>query len=119
MKMVIITEGCGKAGFGHITRCLAIGQAFEERGVFPKYIVNGDRTILGLLKGKDSKIINWLKNRDRLIDLIDGADIALVDSYLATTGIYKMISQHSHLLVSYDDNNRLPYPAGVVVNGAL
>ena len=31
MNVFIITEGTKNTGFGHITRCLSLYQAFEER----------------------------------------------------------------------------------------
>ena len=40
MKVFIITEGGKNIGFGHITRCLSLYQAFEEKGILPKFIIN-------------------------------------------------------------------------------
>ena len=31
-KVIILTEGGKKVGFGHITRCISLYQAFEEKG---------------------------------------------------------------------------------------
>lgn len=49
MKVFIITEGSKNTGFGHITRCLSLYQAFEERGILPKFMINGDNNIEYLL----------------------------------------------------------------------
>ena len=40
MKVFIITEGSKNIGFGHITRCISLYQAFEERGIIPEFIIN-------------------------------------------------------------------------------
>ena len=42
MKVAIITEGLQGTGYGHLTRCLSIYQAFEEKGIIPLYIANCD-----------------------------------------------------------------------------
>ena len=119
MRMSIIAEGNKKTGFGHITRCLAIGQAFEKKGVSVQYIINGDETIKELLFGTKHEIFDWIIDQEQLSGLLQGSEINLIDSYLAPLEIYQNISRLNGLLVSYDDNNRLPYPAGMVLNGAL
>ena len=45
MKVFIITEGGKDIGFGHITQCLSLYQAFKEKGILPKFIINGDNNI--------------------------------------------------------------------------
>ena len=50
MKVFIVTEGGSKIGFGHVTRCISLSEAFEEKGIFPEFIVNGDDTVLNFLK---------------------------------------------------------------------
>jgi len=42
MKVFIITEGGKNIGFGHITRCLSLYQAFEEKEIIPEFILNSD-----------------------------------------------------------------------------
>jgi len=37
MKVFIITEGSKNTGFGHITRCLSLYQAFEEKDNLYRY----------------------------------------------------------------------------------
>lgn len=50
MKVIILTEGTRTTGYGHLTRCQSIYQAFEEKGIIPVYIANCDergKEILG------------------------------------------------------------------------
>ncbi|WP_457601068.1 UDP-2,4-diacetamido-2,4,6-trideoxy-beta-L-altropyranose hydrolase [Hydrogenivirga sp.] len=119
LKVLIITEGGLGIGFGHLTRMLAIHQAFEERGIKPKMIVNGDESITDLLNGAEFEIYNWTRNINKLLKEVKRADIAIVDSYIASKEVYERISKHVKLPVYYDDNNRIDYPCGVVINGNI
>ena len=119
MKVFIITEGGRNIGFGHITRCIALCQAFEERGIKPEFIINGDNTVKGLLNGRRCQVFNWLKEEGRLFKIINKTSIAIIDSYLADVRFYKRISSKVEISVYIDDNNRLDYPRGFVVNGAI
>ena len=119
MDVLILTEGGKNAGLGHITRCISIYQAFEEVGVRPELIVNGDETVLSFVKDKNCKIFDWLNNRESLFALIRDADIVFVDSYLADYDLYEKISDIAGAGVYFDDNIRMNYPKGFVVNGAI
>ncbi len=119
MKVFIITEGGKYIGFGHITRCLSLYQAFEERGIKPKFIINRDNNIESLLNGANYQLLNWIKKRGKLLELIKEADITIIDSYLADISLYNKISKIVKLPVYIDDNKRLYYPDGVVVNGNI
>lgn len=119
MKIFILTEGGKDIGFGHITRCISLSQAFEEKGVKSKFIINGDDSIMDLLKGQNYRIFNWIEERDRLFKIIADAEIAIVDSYLADTSLYNDLSTSIRTPVYIDDNMRIDYPRGIVVNGSI
>ena len=119
MKVLIVTEGSKDIGFGHITRCTALYEAFEDKKISPTFIVNGDDTVWNLVRNKQYDIFNWLKDKKRLFNLIKYADIAVVDSYLADITLYKQISDTVKIPVSIDDTVRLQYPRGIVVNGTM
>ena len=119
MKVFIITEGGKNIGFGHITRCLSLYQAFEERGIKPRFIVNADNDVEYLLKQVNYKIFNWLEERNKLFAILKDADIAIIDSYLADISAYNNISDLVKLPVYIDDNKRLDYPKGIVLNGNI
>lgn len=99
MKVIIITESKKNIGYGHINRCYAIAQAFQEKGIVPDFITNND----------NKRIFTLIKYRNH--------DIAIVDSYLKDLLFYKMLSDRVKLIVCLDDNNRLKYPKGIVING--
>ncbi len=119
MEVFIITEGGKDIGFGHITRCLSLYQSFEERGIKPKFIINGDNDIECLLSGANYQLLNWIEKSDKVFELIKDADIAIIDSYLADISFYNKISKIVKLPVYIDDNKRLDYPNGIVVNGNI
>ena len=119
MKVFILTEGSKNIGFGHITRCISLYQAFEERGIIPEFIVNGDDCIKDLLKDKNYQIFNWLKEKSKAFELIKNADIVIVDSYLADISFYETLSNLVKIPVYIDDAKRLDYPRGIVVNGNI
>jgi len=117
MNVYIITEGGRDIGFGHITRCLSIYQAFEKIGITPFMLIQGDDTIHTLLQGIRYQLIDWQKENEKLNSLLSNADMVIIDSYLAEKKLYKEISQKVKISVYIDDNNRIRYPPGIVING--
>ena len=116
MKVCIITEGSAKLGFGHISRCTSLYQAFEEKKIIPNFIINGD-DIASSMEVKNYIILDWAKNELALIKQIKNSEIAIVDSYLAGFPIYEKIVENVKLAVFIDDNMRINYPHGIVING--
>lgn len=119
MKVYIFTEGGYDIGLGHVTRCLSAAQAFEEKDISPVFVVNGDESAAGLLEGRQFRLRDWLEDRQAVLNELAGADIAIVDSYLADKAFYEGVSAAVKKAVFIDDNMRLDYPAGMVVNGAV
>jgi spore coat polysaccharide biosynthesis predicted glycosyltransferase SpsG len=119
MKICILTEGGKNIGFGHIARCTSIYQAFEEIGTVPEFIVNGDETVEDLLRDKNCKVFDWLNNQKMLFATVKNADIVFIDSYLADYELYENVSEMVKIAVYFDDDIRIKYPKGFVLNGAI
>lgn len=119
MKAFIVTEGFQSTGYGHLTRCLAIYQAFEERGIQPTFIANCDENGRKYLGNINLKIYNWLEENDKIIEHINGSEITLIDSYKASKDIYFCISNFVEKAVYLDDCLRIEYPKGIIINGTL
>lgn len=117
-KAFIITEGGQDIGFGHITRCASLYEALKRKKINPTLIINDSRA-KELLKGKNYRIFNWLKERDKLFKIITNAEIVIIDSYLANIAFYDKVSRLVSIPVYIDDTKRLDYPKGVVVNGSV
>ena len=117
---MVLTEGGKKIGFGHITRCIAICEAFKEKGINPKLFVNGDNSILYFLRYKNYQKFNWIKNKVELFRNIAKSDFIVIDSYLAEKSIYDKISEVTDgKMLIIDDYNRIDYPKGILVNPSI
>jgi spore coat polysaccharide biosynthesis predicted glycosyltransferase SpsG/RimJ/RimL family protein N-acetyltransferase len=119
MKALIFTEGGAKIGFGHITRCCALRDAFKATGIPAELIVNGDASVKKQFSGQYDQFFNWITHARKFSELIQRAHIVVVDSYLAPLSLYKKIAAFVPVPVFIDDYVRLPYPRGFVVSGAI
>ncbi|MCU7494836.1 MAG: UDP-2,4-diacetamido-2,4,6-trideoxy-beta-L-altropyranose hydrolase [Ignavibacteria bacterium] len=119
MNVIILTEGFNNTGFGHLTRCTAIYQAFEANGIIPKLIVNGDKNAESILGNLNFAILNWLHNTSLLFDHLNKQSIVVIDSYLADLKLYNELTLKVKNCVFIDDNLRLPYPSGILLNGTV
>lgn len=118
-KAFILTEGGKNIGFGHVARCLSLYQAFEEEKVTPEFIINGDYTLNGILKGIKHCFFDWLRDENKLFRKISGAEIVVIDSYLAKISFYEILASLVRQAVYVDDYKRFDYPKGIVVNGSI
>jgi UDP-2,4-diacetamido-2,4,6-trideoxy-beta-L-altropyranose hydrolase len=119
MRVLIVTEGGKGIGYGHISRCKSLSDAFLDKGIVPKIIVKADSSINSLLGNSDYKIFDWINDLNKLTKIISNTDILIVDSYLASEKNIRTIKGFSNLAVYIDDNNRVNYPEGIVVNGNI
>ena len=67
----------------------------------------------------DYTLFDWLNNKEKLFSKLKPLDIVIVDSYLTDEDFYNELAENIKLLVSIDDNNRLNYPKGIVINGTI
>ena|SRR3989338_5923145 len=119
MEALILTEGGREIGLGHITRCIALYQAFRERKIYTQLIINADKSVMGILKSVDCKLFDWLKKAEITHKILARADTVIIDSYLAGLDFYKKVSKISALPVYLDDFNRISYPRGLLINGSV
>lgn len=119
MKVAIITEGYQGTGYGHLTRCLSIYQAFEEKGIQPLYIANCDEEGKKFIPNVNLLQIDWIEQGEQLINTIADFNIAVIDSYLAPKDLYERIYKTVKKAVYIDDYLRIDYPPGIIVNGTV
>lgn len=115
MNIVILTEGGKDFGFGHVARCSSVYQAFLERDIVPNFIINGDESVSSILDNIEFNLCNWITD----VSFLNSTDIVIIDSYIADVELYDEISKKVSLMVCFDDNNRLNYPSGIVINGLI
>lgn len=127
MKILILTEGGRKFGFGHLTRCVALSQGFEKIKLKTKvmFILNGDKNAKDFLKKQDINPTNlhWIKQKRKVLSLAKEADLVIIDSYVAPFSFYSLISKVRFRLKPYivaiDDYKRINYPVDMVINPSI
>jgi UDP-2,4-diacetamido-2,4,6-trideoxy-beta-L-altropyranose hydrolase len=119
MELLILTEGGENIGFGHVTRCLSLCQAFEAKGREAAFFVNGDDSIKEILKDRNYDVFDWLHAETKILQLIKETGVVIVDSYFAGEHVYKKISSVAKAAVYLDDTQRIGYPPGIVVNWSI
>jgi len=115
-KIFIVTEGGGNIGYGHLTRCQAIWQAFAERNIFPIVLCDNDDTTIGLDDFTSTILMPWRRNLDLLWRKVHGAKIVIIDSLLAPESIWVEVHNHCRTAVLIDDYVRRNHLQGVVVD---
>jgi UDP-2,4-diacetamido-2,4,6-trideoxy-beta-L-altropyranose hydrolase len=118
-SIFILTEGGENIGMGHISRCLSLYQAFQEKGYKSQLIINGDKSIESLIKATNYLRLNWISSKSEILSIVDNADIIIIDSYNCPLEIYNSLSGVCKIAAYIDDNVRLEYPKGVVINGVI
>lgn len=116
-RVIIFTEGGDNIGLGHITRCFALYEEIESRDIEVLFVIFG-KNIDGLLKGKKYLNKDW-KDKEFLKFFLKKDDYIIIDSYLADIEIYKFISESTKKCLYIDDNNRISYPKGIILNPVL
>ncbi len=118
INVKIFTEGGSSMGLGHLSRCSSLYDELVNRGIKVELIVYGDLDSSNFLQGKSILNINWLSG-NYLDSYIDSTDYCIVDSYKASKELYQVISGKSKRALFIDDNVRVEYPEGIIVNPSL
>ncbi len=113
----MLTEGGGSMGLGHVVRCLAIRAELERLGHGTVMVIVGGEGLGDFMGAWSFSTQDWLTSLDGVP--VEEADVVVVDSYKADSSQLERLRRLSHLLVCLDDENRLAYPADIVLNGGL
>jgi len=114
-RAVILTEAGPDVGLGHIGRCVALVDALEKQGCSCTLVIAGEAP--GYVVGpRETHVRDWYSAQSA-VKCVEAADIAVIDSYKATAGLYATVADAVPVLVCLDDTARLSYPRGIVVNG--
>ena len=116
IKVTILTEAGSVQGFGHLSRCCALYDESVALGYDTHLIVN---TTVKLPEMQRNIIVaDWL-DLSVLMPLLHSSDYVIVDSYLADSNVYEIISDNCSVALYIDDYMRIDYPKGIVVNPSL
>lgn len=118
-NIFILTEGGGILGMGHISRCLSLYQALVRYNYRPLMIINGENSILNILKGINVVFLNWTDQEKQLFSLLKNPDLLIIDSYLCSLNLYNKLASISRTIAYIDDDIRVDYPKGYVLNGIM
>lgn len=107
--IAILTEGGRQRGFGHLSRCQSLAQAFAEQRLECQWWVRGDET------ARDYLGVACRSWDDDVPELRD-CRVALVDSYEARPETLWRLAERVECPVFLDDFRYLEYPRGLVVD---
>jgi len=113
-EVIILTEAGKSYGYGHLTRCLAIAQGFKENNVNSHFFLRGDSQPKMMLNEFDWQSIDWIEHE---VDVL--GKIVILDSYHTDEEFCKKIFNKADRVLFVDDNNRVPYPGGYVLNSVI
>ncbi|MBN2839422.1 MAG: hypothetical protein JXP37_00485 [Coriobacteriia bacterium] len=111
----ILTEAGPSIGLGHLARCVALYDALEALGCTCELVVAGEAPV-HVVGERCVRITEW-RTPAAATEALAGADIAVVDSYLAPPEVYAVVAEMAEAAAYLDDTARLAYPRGFVVNG--
>jgi UDP-2,4-diacetamido-2,4,6-trideoxy-beta-L-altropyranose hydrolase len=119
MKTVILTEGGGESGFGHLTRSIALAEALREKNIDSIFVARLNAASRILLRGEQFHPLSWFKNEKDLLSVIKGAGAVIIDSHNAPVRVYRQVSSMASNAIFIDDCNRIDYPRGIIINGSI
>jgi len=124
MKVLFLTEGGRQKGLGHIARCIALSEGLRDvvDNAEMLFIYEGDEIAASLFN--DSAIAveldAWQTDSEVALKHAEGSDLVVIDSYFADQILYERLSEAvSGNILMIDDNNRIKYPRGMVLNPSV
>lgn len=119
MRVSIFTEGGADRGFGHLSRCGALEGALLANGNEVTVYYWGVMSAEAFFSSPSTIRSEWMRAPEDVGQLLQGADAAVFDSYAPATDFYqKALAKYQGVPVFFDDQARIQYPSGLIVNGA-
>ena len=108
--LLILADGGGSIGFGHLMRCLEIKNTWNH----------GNARLLGYMEAGLSSpngavFFDWLSYPENLSKFSSGNSIVLVDSYRPNEDYFRLLKSLFKFVVVFDDYNRISYPVDLVI----
>jgi spore coat polysaccharide biosynthesis predicted glycosyltransferase SpsG len=112
-KLLILTEAGDGIGYGHFSRCSAIRDCCEEKGIIAdmKLHVAGSYALVA----PENKL-HWLHDEKAIAGMSGKYDAVLVDSYKAPAEYFGFLKSVFKKVVVIDDYNRIQYACDIVIN---
>lgn len=108
--LLILTDGGGGIGFGHIMRCLAIKNVWKQGTA--KLLAHMED---GASAPDGAKVFDWLNQPEKLSQFRSANMIVLVDSYRPKSDYFRLLKNLFKFVTVLDDYNRISYPVDLVI----
>lgn len=115
MKVIILTEGSSKKGFGHIERCKGIYDMLTMYGHTPYFLIDSDNEPICILEGYNYDFINFCDTEFSNYK----NSYCIVDSYHLNDNIIDKITSNFYKTLFIDDLNLIEYKNCTVVNPSI
>lgn len=108
--LLILADGGGDIGFGHLMRCLAIKNVWSS----------GTARLLVKMEGEEippvgAESFDWLGNADKLKRFATNTTLIIVDSYKPNADYFRQLKSTFPFVAVLDDYNRILYPVDLVI----
>lgn len=113
--IAFLTEAGENIGLGHVTRCSAVAESYRADGNQAAVFVDVHGQMPDLAD-PNAKPFPWRQKPEHLDEILDGVEVAFIDSYRADRDLYARIAQAVPVSVVLDDFNRIRYPVDLIVN---
>src|SRR5438046_2069321 len=121
--VAFVTHGGAAIGFGHVKRCVALARAFAGAGAQCLFLVSPDPDVGAVVWRAGFKVaeISWETDGGAARRRVKafGADVIVVDSYIASAAFMESLRLVAGAVVAVDDLADRPLPVHVIVNGGL
>ena len=116
-KVFFLTEGSSSMGLGHITRCIALSQAFMEKGFLTSFFVHGDKSTNSTLESVNHINVNWLNGIEVIKSKIQDG-IIVVDTFSISEEILSELSTIGKIVI-LDDFIRRDHQSRTVIDWTI
>lgn len=122
-RVAFVTHGGAAVGFGHVKRCVALARSFADADARIAFLVSPDPNARAAVQqaGFEVAEASWETDGTAALGRIKafGADVVVVDSYVASAAFMESLRLVTGQVVAVDDVADRPLPVHVVVNGGL
>lgn len=124
MKVAFRADGGEGIGLGHLTRCMALAEAFKAKDVSSYFICRDDVTSTKLLRDQGYLVhtipvgASVSDEMKKCLAWIQDADIIIVDTYHYTQDMFEELVKKGKFVVSIDDKMERRQPVHLVIGNA-
>ena len=108
--LLILTDGGGDIGFGHLMRCLAIKNVWKHGTT--KLLTHMKE---GISAPNGAENFDWLNHPEKLSQFSSANTVVLVDSYRPSATYFHFLKSLFKFVAVLDDYNRISYSVDLVV----